>query len=450
MAKRSPWAKQPKSQVFKIRQAHGQLNHPKKIKDALVLNKRYPNITTQEKIDFLKRHAKEAARANKKFTKGIKQSTLEECFRKGMLQWMENEHDTNSAFANTLNLILGSGRNSERLTGEILKKTAGYLEERKIPVEPHILGNALSAHFKKNKMETPNQALDLRAIEKEYIKHRKFARMIGFEANKTVNFYLGKIIGNARLNPGQKKAAKKWLFKELGKHEERLENEANNLFLENEKEWTQETAEKINRKIEEIDAEFVEGAQKTLWKRFLKQAKHQPEPARKRGEAEKLGRRDERMARYTPKEKNPKQRQAEIKTAENMAKRSGRRFDSAEYAIRQIASANPGAGRKFRELAGLKKLDRESIVRLFTSGTLAQKTFLKAVVEKGFESRFGQRDINALAKGIAFIGPVGRKIEKAKKAFQSPKGKQIFEFLEKEGLVETHHSGGSVAYLKRE
>jgi hypothetical protein len=94
-------------------------------------------------------------------------------------------------------------------------------------------------------------------------------------------------------------------------------------------------------------------------------------------------------------------------------------------------------------------LSKGALRKLYESGSLSQRVFVSAIMEHNFIREFGEKQVNALARGISHIGSTGKKISVAKKAFQSNETTAIFKFLKKASLIETHHGGGHVVYLHR-
>lgn len=169
------------------------------------------------------------------------------------------------------------------------------------------------------------------------------------------------------------------------------------------------------------------------------------------GGVKKVGTREARIAGYVKREEveEAAENARQIEEKERTAQMSGTKFDVVKYSLDEIIKENASAGNRFRELFLSGNIGAGSLKGLFASGPLSRKIFLSAVDEFDFAKQFGQKEINVLARFISFIGPKGRRIDIAKRMIQSKRGEEIFRFLEKNALIETHHGGGDVVYLAR-
>ena len=163
-----------------------------------------------------------------------------------------------------------------------------------------------------------------------------------------------------------------------------------------------------------------------------------------------MGTRAERMTAYVPREKAPKTKKRELKEMELSAKFAGKPFDAVAYSLSEISKENPSTAEFIRELVKRNILEKDNVTKLFISGSLTQKLFQKAANDEDFKKMFGAKQVNLLARGLAYIGPLGRQTEGARRAFQGRKGKELFGFLEKKGYIDTSHGkGNTVTYLAR-
>jgi len=160
--------------------------------------------------------------------------------------------------------------------------------------------------------------------------------------------------------------------------------------------------------------------------------------------------RAERIAAYQPRERETKPtRGAELRSKQREALTKRKNFNTIDHCLTEISKESTQTGNALRRLVAENQLQQNGLVGLFSSGSLTQKVFLRTLQDTDFQKRFGAGQVNILARGLSFIGPRGKEIPKAKKAFQSKQGEAIFKFLERNNLLETQHVGGQVVYLQR-
>ncbi|AJF59572.1 MAG: hypothetical protein QT03_C0001G0061 [archaeon GW2011_AR10] len=449
MPRRSPWGKQPKAERRGLWKKFRRTPISKPALMALEFRKRgrlskYENISMQEKIDFLlqNRHATVAALRNfakrqannrmlsRKASTGRLQALVQRKFLKET-----PEKDINYFLSATIEQILKAER--RKAFSSTLSTIENYLQKRGIPVDRETVKIAFELAGKPTLEELSETGIDLRNIEREYLEIRRGDRFVFQEKNKDINRIFFRAFGHERLTPAQRRRAKNWIINNFEKFEKRRRE----LYKELTVDRPQQDLANLSEAVDKAETEFIQTAQQKFIQTFKPTKKVQVAVAITEKPA-KVGTRAERMAAYVPREKTVEQRKQEIRQREEIAKETKRGFNVAEYCLEEISKENNQTGKTLREMMQKRLLNRDSLVSLFTSGSLTQRVFLAAVQEKGFAQQFGPRSINVLARGLAFIGPQGRKVERAKRAFQSAQAEQMFQFLEKHDLLDTGHSRG--------
>ncbi|MDO8625230.1 MAG: hypothetical protein Q7R47_04040, partial [Candidatus Diapherotrites archaeon] len=167
---------------------------------------------------------------------------------------------------------------------------------------------------------------------------------------------------------------------------------------------------------------------------------------------QKPGTRMQRIAAHangTDPEKTPSERTQDLQTRQDMARTAGVPFSQTRYIFEQITRQNPAAAQFLSQRLARRDISSDTVTRLFTAGPLTIRVFQHALDQAGFEQAFGRTEIETLARGLANIGGFGKKNERAKAGFRSSRGTEIFEFLVRNGLLETRHHKGQAVYLKR-
>jgi hypothetical protein len=423
------------------------------------------NVPFEEKRAFLQRNlfiaakvfaasARCGTRAAEKVIMGTRGKTAGETIGLSKMSTTNLDHFVNQ----TIHEIVLAERQS--FSANLKAGIQAYFKARSIPFDRNAFDAAYNYYFAEGgkKFSNIRHPMDLADFEREYLYARKDFRGLDQINAEEVNALFSKVVGRTRLTPNQRRVVKKW----LSAHRQELKKTRTQLLEEYKRKpgglkqlfqqpqdspaWT----EFFNRLIQ-INNQFIELARQQALAPFLARPRVKQKPAtRELTEAtRKLGTRAERMAEYAPHEKEKRARTAEVKSRNQLASISGRPFDSTEYALTAMTKENLQTGSMFRELVKKGQLKRGTIVNLFTSGSLTQKIFLQTMQETDFVQRFGVKHIDTLARALAYIGPTGRDIQRTIRNFQSPQGREMFEFLERNGLIETHHGGGKVVYLRR-
>lgn len=437
--KRAPWAAQSKEERRKIISAHSGQIFPKSTLLALEMRaKGVENLPKERKIEMIKENmpaiAREIARVEKLEPRDVQ--------RRMAHRLPEMDEKTINGAAQIW--MIKKIEDEKRDFSDRLKKTVkSYFKARKIPLVDRDFISALNYYMRDKNFDQLARGIDLKEIEKTYIEFRKTSRWYKINDAEITNSYMGRITKGESFTPNQKKAIKRWLKKELLQHSG-MRRAIFAMHIGN-------FAEAV-RKAKELDKAFIESAREKFSKDFQQTLKKRETQTKNQIQApSKIGTREERLATYTPrkKEDGSQTRATELKRSAEYSRQAGRPFNTSEYCLTEISKENEQAGTSIRKLYTNGMVNTGTLVGLFTSGSLTQRIFLNVVEKTDFIRRFGQSQINALAKGLSFIGPQGKIITRAKRALQSPRREEIFSFLDRNGFLETGHGGGNVVYLKR-
>jgi hypothetical protein len=259
-----------------------------------------------------------------------------------------------------------------------------------------------------------------------------------------INVYYKKICKGSNFTQNQKDMIKRFVKKELFNLTRRKAAIFRQIFQGN------ASFTGISEAHAKIEKEFIESNRLLFVKQFKPPQKVivKPKP-NGQAAATKMGTHEERKASYTPTEKTAKQRTRDLDSLKTASKAAGIMFDTQAYCLSEIEKENPASGAVIRDMVQKGLLNSGALSGLFASGSLTIKTFIHASQTPRFSELFGDEYLSVLAKGLSFIGPKGRPITRAKRAFQSSQSEQIFDFLRQAGFLETHHGGGKVVYLSR-
>jgi len=406
-----------------------------KIAEVLKLG-RNPDVAQREvKLQFLKNNMLSFVSALAEFAVG------QRIDREKVVGVLDNPHTISQDQLNNYTRMCATRIvtvETERFQKQFASHFIKYLKERGIDYEKKAFSMAMDTII------SGKTLLDLARVspiefEKAYVGGLKVVRGLELGLGRSINKVIEKAFKGKKLTPMQKKAVVRWMNGHLNEFEQvkatilRVSTDANSY-----KKLMDEAEEIIFKKI------YAD-----LAPSFFAKQREARVPLESRVQ-KKLGDRVKRMMQYSRSERiADAARRDSFERVEEYAKKVNKSFNPVDYCLTELTKENHSAGAQFRQLVNSKLLNSMSLRGLFSKGSLTQKIFLKALQEHKFTSDFGEQNINALARGLAYIGPTGKKIGHAIRAFQSPQATRIFEFLEKNGLIETSHGGGNVVYLKR-
>lgn len=334
------------------------------------------------------------------------------------------------------------------------RNTKKYFEARGLPLKTEIerdaLGIAVDKFVRTHKLRDFSRGVDLAGIERDFLQIRRGLKFTDQETAEEQNRLLKDIFKGERLTPNQRRAAKRWLKQNYKQFRERRKQVIRDILTHYGGKFPPGSSDEIRQKFAEIQLELGVRARKELLKSFKQAITKRAPQARVIREpvSKKPGTRRERIAAYQPAIREKAERSRDLAIGESVTRLVGGTFDPVSDVLRRIEEESPPTASKLRELMDQRLLEGNLVKSLFINGSLAQKVFLTAIADPNF-SRFGPKAINLAAKGITFIGPGGKPIGRARRAFQGEIGKKLFDFLETKGLIETGHGGGTVVYLAR-
>ncbi len=440
MPKRSLWARQPKHERRELVKRFQFLPMSKAVEQAnefSKMGKAFSKVPRQKKIDFLLANRALAIDVFKAKTgkAGHKLSTRHLEQKLGDLGSLPSS-GLDNVVAEMVDKLLDKERKARKQ--KIYINSKEYLKNRGFNVTDDVLESALREYFE-NKKLSMGGALNLLELEKLYVRFKKQKT----ELDQLINFHIknltASVVFGLRLTKAQRKRSKKVVSSRIHGFLENLQNSYNT---------STQTPEEKNEFVKQSVKRFTEEIREELLKEFTQKSKTIVVD-RTQPESVKSGTRAKRMAAYVPRETTSRQRQTDLTVQKGFSKGAKKQFDSVNYSLSEIGKDNPQTANAFLELLNQRRLSRGSIVNLYISGPLTLKIFLKAILDPDFERNFGRAYIDSMARGMSFIGNSGKLIPRAIKAFQSPKARELFDFLERKGLLETHHGGGKVVYLRR-
>ncbi len=328
---------------------------------------------------------------------------------------------------------------------ELQKKMRKYLEQRKIPFRKDTFEAATSLLLLgTNAMAAPASIMSPKTFEAVYLKRMKDERRDALAKLTNINAMIQRILPGKKLMKKHKDAIREIALR-LGsgfaKERDRviqataqLNQNPANLFPE------------INAAIRELHKKYDDMVLAEFQKRFSAQQTKTSGAVRQQTTQKKLGSREERMSQYKPTEREI--RVQNLAEGETIAKAMKTPFDPVTYSLAEIAKESASTASRLSNLMRQRQLSAENIKSLYTSGSLSQRVFLRAL-DSGFATRFGEENINSLARVITYIGSKGRRIDRATREFHSAQSDAMLKFLEHIGLFDTGHGGGEVVYLKR-
>ncbi|MDO8428568.1 MAG: hypothetical protein Q7S92_05125 [Candidatus Diapherotrites archaeon] len=345
----------------------------------------------------------------------------------------------------------------------VLPHLKAYLAERKLPISHLAVIDAWNQLVGETKARTATDPLNIREFERIYVESLKFQRIHPLMVNTFNNQIINKAFGSKRLTANQRKAVKRWIQSNLQRWKSQIDEVGKKYFKSFQK--PERNMRDVFLDLKQVDVVQMDAAEQDFSAvseriaqevrakfsvEFFKQPRKVLSPLLAAGNgSSKNGTRSLRLAEYVPGEKSTRERERIIQAKQERSALVGRPFDRLRFAFTEIEKENHGDYSFLKKLFSEKKVNEDAIVRLYASGSLTRRIFRTAVEDVKFLDHFSAKELTVLAKGLSYIGSKGRVIQSARRAFQSAQGKEIFAFLERTGLLETHHGGGTVVYLRR-
>ncbi|MFH0715155.1 MAG: hypothetical protein V1847_05275 [Candidatus Diapherotrites archaeon] len=385
--------------------------------------------------------------------KGLNQTKLFERVKSALLHVVPSmEGEKLDAFTiKVMNSI--DDREVEKFSERITPFARNYLKERKIPFDRRAFLQSLSDVTFGKRVRDFRSGLDWNAFEKSYRARLKFEKVREFGRNNILNEFVRRAFPLERLSNRQFKRVKQVI-------EQRMQ-----AFL---KVGDELILEGILRGLSDFELDqlllanenaFLSTIKEDVLKEFSFSNKKGTVNQRATAEIAK-GDRARRMAEYsrTPSASalGRQNVQARERAEQRVAQARGKPFDEAEFDLKifgENSQYNSEAPKLVEKLVRERALNRQNLHKLAIAGPLCQRVFVETLSGTSFLQEFGNRQVNALAFGLANIGSEGKKIEKAKTLFiaheNSKMSESIYHFLVKNGVLEVDHGGGKVVYIHR-
>lgn len=437
--KRVEWARQSKEEIRGIRKRFSRFIPDKSFAEAMGFERQDFNVSHSVKVDFLLRNREGMVKASKRF--GLKAKDVRHDYRATLLDWAmatENKAEVDGMFREVAGIV--AVKKTKPAVKKIEEKAKDYLKARRIPFNIEILDRSLSYIFGKSKLSWAVDGFDFRGFEREYLDELKKRRAADQFLRTRYNFFIGTAFPDVRLTVKQRTTVKKW-----------LERNSEKMFVRPivELEGTHRTESEKTKAYYEVEKEFVEALRTHFLPQFVKPGLVVTVRKPTVSEPRKLGTRKERTSAYQKTQtETVSTRKRKLTSAQIHAQTSNKRFNVVEHCLSEISHANVETGDFLRNLVRTASLNENGLVSLYTSGNLNQRVFREILSQTNFERQFGGRNINVLARGIAHVGPQGRKVDHVKRAFQSPRAEEIFNFLVRNKFLDTAH-GKNMVYLTR-
>lgn len=457
MARRSPWAKQNRSTIKSTQKKYESIPVKSGHKDPMEFIIR-ENTSLSEKINFLLQHPNETAlvikeearRLNLPNASKIKTSDLS-----SIMKVLEPDNLMASFFVSEVGLKLLQ-KSSSAQSRIFTRQYSKYLAERKIPHNKEVLAVALkeflSVQQPKNWVSGKFSAKEFESI---YLKTFKEFRMFNLTKNTHNNLVISEAFKGVRLTGNQKRAIRRWLDRNFDTYKELIElkvRRVGELKKVNGQNGYVVTDEKMQMIGKEIFQKIILDVREEFKEFLVRKPVLNSNNLKKRSSSTKIGTREERLASYkkaSSEEKDSSVRKKEIRVAETTSRISGSKFDATKHCLSVLKREDPQIEKNFSSLINNKELNTTIFVKIFTSGTLAQRRFLEAALSKSFRDQFGVEGINAVGNLISAIGPKVIKNEAAINSTRHKDAHNIFRFLVKKGILDTNHRNGKFVMLMR-
>jgi hypothetical protein len=455
MARRSPWTnlsivkKEQRKKVKEIREAHNALSFGEKITSlAFVIKKGVDALTYQEQVDFLKKHKNVVcslirkngglpglmARPGKSLEEGVFEMVVDGKYPEDLLRGL---------VAVTFQTSLKN--ESPQFLKNLHRRFVSYLEARKIPFDSAVLDLVTEKILREEDIKyLMFGKFDFARFERAYIGALKDKRKETIETAALRNYIFREAFPRNKFTVNQTKAVRSWIDTVIrdyrrawrrapGEHERE-----GNLSRVNAETFIQETVGAARQKFSQFSAPKVQNGRVPVSKQTVSVIK-------------KPGSRQERIANYSPREKEASRVATAIQERENVVRVLGQQSNPLEQSLVKIGAEDGVVVAQRLRTFSTRGLSTDMVGKLSIVGSLSRKCFFAAIDSKRFVERFGEQKLDSLARIIAYIGPEGKEISIVKRfaARSVSSGPEIYSFLVKNGILDEGHVGGTVVYLAR-
>ncbi len=315
-----------------------------------------------------------------------------------------------------------------------------YLRARHYPLDSGIL-EKVSLRFLPGAVENSTHSIDWRAMERDYLYELKTRRRRELEDRTTTNIMVDYTVKGKHLTPNQLRNVQRWWRKKVGEYQKESDDVLLQGYLDGKAE------DVIRAEVDEIRQRFIIKAQLET---FPKTPVEHKKVSRSLASSppKKAGTRAERKEEYVP--RPPRERALRMmQRAEAVARASREKFDALEYSLASLERENGDSGWLFRRFSDEKLLPEKLAIQMNVAGHLAQKAFTRVILNTRFRETFGDKSIASLAHFLSRLKAYGVRNDVAHRNFESSRGREMYEFLVKEGILDNTHDGGKRAYLVR-
>lgn len=337
-------------------------------------------------------------------------------------------------------------REMANLKPRIWMEIENYMRARRIPIVPEIVKIVRFT----DEAEFDNAELNWKNIERRYIRIMKKRRAKAIQSNELKN-ELTKIIASTLREQGLHLSANQLIQVRKGvvRGVDEILQKWDAMSSSQKAAWPSVVAngDESNYFVVAF-TELVQSVYSNSMATFMRREKGRGKVAARAGsDSVKSGSRGDRMASYAPKE-SPLDRRSALLSKSFSNTLSARAFNPVAYSIAEMRKESSPTADLLSRLVEKRVISSRSVQSLYIQGSLVQRIFTIAATNPSFTSRFGEGAYEQLARGLTYIGSGGRSIDAARRTMNKDR-LPIFEFLEKEGFLETHHGGGSTVYLRR-
>jgi hypothetical protein len=330
----------------------------------------------------------------------------------------------------------------------IKKNLQKYLDDRQIPYDKKIFEESLIEFIDAMPRQFGIVGVQVDVFEQIYLSKRRARKITTDERNVLSRKVVRRVIKGKNLTRNQKKRVMGIAKREAKRAVKQLHSkgELNGL---SESSIAKALEAEVNRIVEGIEMDVLPTYEKKepVDRPNLSTVSTKLNRLRKSGT--RKGRKNEYLSENgVRKKKSSKPVSTKVRDLVKEATPTRRKTNQVEVQLRTIRSENRAAANKFGTLLDERLLSTGSLSRLMTAGPLARRRFIDVIEETDFLDHFGGEGVETLARGVAYIGPTGNKVDIVKNVFNENGFKKMYSFLLRNNVIKLH-SGRRSIYLAR-
>ncbi|MBM3282233.1 MAG: hypothetical protein FJY86_02750 [Candidatus Diapherotrites archaeon] len=430
----APWVRQTRRErISSIKSRWG--SNPANIQRYIeVMSQRPVSFSDKPVRDFLQKNADFFLEMLRSYDKQHKQRM----FPAGWTQRLSQEEVTNAwRLADAYSKLHLREHFSRRLYSGL----RDYLKARNYPVDNAVI-EKVSLRFLSGAVDNPAQSIDWRAMERDYHAELKNRRRREQEDRTTTNIMVDYTVKGKRLTPNQFRNVKRWWRRNVEKYQKETDDALLHGYMDG------KTEEVIRAEVDEIKQRYIIKAQLETFPKNPIEHEKLSRTVVAPSSPKKPGTRAERIAGHTP--RFPSERaQKQMQRAEAEARAIREKFDPLLYSLTSLERENGSSGWIFKRFLDEKLLPEKLVIQLNAAGHLAQKAFTRVILTTRFRETFGDKSIASLARFFSRLKAYGVENNAAHRLFESSRGREMYDFLVREGLLDNTHDGGKKTYLVR-